>query len=123
MQSFSINTARAINKAHGFHGKVFAFRYHATQIVTPRQARNCLAYVLNNWRHHREDLAGAQRLATKVDWYSSGVTFTGWSRDPRIELPAGYAPLPTSPPRTSLLRFDWTRFGLIDVFEVPGPPL
>ena len=38
MQSFAINAARAINQARGVPGKVFAFRYHATQITTPRTA-------------------------------------------------------------------------------------
>jgi len=44
MQSFAINAARALNRAHGGRlGKVFAYRYHATQIRTPRQARCALA--------------------------------------------------------------------------------
>jgi hypothetical protein len=29
--------------------------------------------------------------------------------------------LPVSPPETSLLRWQWTRFGRIDPFECPGP--
>ena len=57
MQSFAINAARAINRSMGSHGKVFAYRYHATQIRTPYHARHALAYVLNNWRRHREDCA------------------------------------------------------------------
>jgi REP element-mobilizing transposase RayT len=54
MQRFSIRAARALQEAFGWSGKIFPWRYHATQITTPRQARNTLAYVLNNWRrHHR----------------------------------------------------------------------
>ena len=55
MQSFEISLARRINRALGRRGKLFAHRFHATPIRSPRQARNALAYVLNNWRHHRED--------------------------------------------------------------------
>ncbi|MDX2088580.1 MAG: hypothetical protein SFX73_12065 [Kofleriaceae bacterium] len=46
MQSFEMNAARAINRVRGSSGKVFALRYRATQITTPRQARRSLAYVL-----------------------------------------------------------------------------
>ena len=121
MQSFAINAARAINRAHdGRLGKVFAYRYHATQIRTPRQARRALAYVLNNWRHHREDQVLGRAFEAAVDPYSSGVSFTGW-KGRRFLLPEGYKPLPVSPPTTSLLTSRWTRFGRIDPFECPGP--
>ena len=120
MQSFAINVARAINRADGRSGKVFAFRYHATQIRTPRQARCALAYVLNNWRHHREDQVMGRVLEAAVDPYSSGLSFTGWSGR-RFLVPAGYSPLPVSPPATARLRSQWTRFGRIDAFECPGP--
>jgi len=121
MQSFAINAARAINRAHdGRLGKVFAYRYHATQIRTPRQARRALAYVLNNWRHHREDQVLGRAFEAAVDPYSSGVSFTGWNGR-RFLLPDGYKPLPVSPPTTSLLTSRWTRFGRIDPFECPGP--
>src|SRR5688572_86770 len=56
MQSFAINAARAVINTIGRRGKVFPYRYHATQIKTPSYARSALAYVLNNWRHHREDV-------------------------------------------------------------------
>src|SRR4029077_3078376 len=55
MRRFCINAARAINAANGDEGRVFAFRYHATQITTARHARTAMSYVLNNWRRHRRD--------------------------------------------------------------------
>jgi REP element-mobilizing transposase RayT len=113
MQSLTIRLSFALT---GGHGKVFEERYHAVQIRTPRQARNTLAYVLNNWRRHRVWAGDAP-----VDPYSSGVTFTGWSERPQFSIPAGYVPLPMSPPQTSLLRSGWKQFGLIDPFERPGP--
>ena len=121
MQSMTIRAAREINRAHGNRsGKVFAFRYHATQITTPRQARNTLAYVLNNWRKHREHLATERTRAAQLDQFSSGLSFTGWSGSPRFAIPEGYELLPVSSPHTGLLRFDWQLFGLIGVFERPG---
>jgi REP element-mobilizing transposase RayT len=120
MQSFAINAARAINGTSGRGGKVFGYRYHATQITTPRQARCALAYVLNNWRHHREDLPTDQTRRAAVDPYATGLSFDGW-RGGRFRVPGRYVPLPVSAPRTPLFRSSWTRYGLIDPFECPGP--
>lgn len=121
MQSFGIRCADAFHAELGITGKVFQYRYHATQITSARQARHTLAYVLNNWRRHREDVANARIMAWPVDPYSSGVEFRGWSKRVRFELPAGYVPLPVSPARTSLLRGEYERFGRIDPWEKPGP--
>jgi REP element-mobilizing transposase RayT len=118
MQSFAINAARAINSTSGTMGKVFAYRYHATQIRTPRQARRTLAYVLNNWRHHREDQVSERMLAVKLDPYATGLCFQGWTQ--RFVVPDGYRRLPVSPPRTRLLQSSWARFGRLDPFECPG---
>ena len=125
MRSLAISLARAVNRALGSHGTVFAHRYHVTQIRTARQARNSLAYVLNNWRKHRQDFANGRMLTDRLDPYASGLAFDGWCEDGvdavAFALPADYVPLPVSPPRTALLRSEWKRFGLIDVLECPGP--
>jgi REP element-mobilizing transposase RayT len=123
MQGFAIRAARAINQAmDGRHGKVFAYRYHATQITTSRQARSCLAYVLNNWRHHRQDLASIRASEAALDPYSSGISFTGWRGAPRYRIPPSYTPLPVSAAQTDLLDHSWRRHGTIDVFHTPGRP-
>ena len=114
IQSLTIALSKALT---GGRGKVFPERYHAVQIRSARQARNTLAYVLNNWRRHRAD--GASQAP--VDPYSSGVTFGGWSEPVRFTVPPEYEPLPMSPARTSLLASDWRQYGLIDPFERPGP--
>ena len=55
VSSFMISAARRINRAiRPGGGRVFD-RYHARALATPREVRNCIAYVLNNWRHHGED--------------------------------------------------------------------
>src|SRR4029079_18960246 len=121
MQSFAINAARAINSAGGGRprrGKVFAFRYHATQVRGPRQARCTLAYVLNNWRHHREDRSSLRASDATLDPYSSAMSFPPWKK--LFRVPDGYVPLPVSPPTTALLHGQWRRFGAIDPTECPG---
>jgi REP element-mobilizing transposase RayT len=104
-------------------GRVFAERYDIRVLATPRQVRNALAYVLNNFRRHGEDQAMFAR-AWKVDPYSSGVYFTGWSElgDSPFALvpPAGYLGLLTKLPRTWLLRVGWMKSGGVSVYEVPG---
>jgi REP element-mobilizing transposase RayT len=116
MQGFAISAAKRLNRElRRRRGEVFAFRYHATPIETPRQARNALAYVLNNWRRHRNDARGPWR----IDPYSSAEQFAGW------ETPHRYAPrhepLPCVRATSWLLLEGWTRAGPIRLDEVPGP--
>src|SRR5262245_31830299 len=112
IKSFATRAARAVNKRQGSCGKVFAYRYYASPIKTARYARHALAYVLNNWRRHRQDWEHAAARAAKLDPYSSAVSFDGWTM--KFSPANNYAPLPVSPPRTMLLREDWRLYGLID---------
>jgi REP element-mobilizing transposase RayT len=113
--------ARALNRELGRTGTLFEFRYHATQIKSPKQARHALAYVLNNWRRHREHATGCERAkVAKIDPYASGLSFDGWS-GVQFAVPEDFTPLPVSAPMTWLLREGWKKHGLIDVHEVPGP--
>jgi len=118
MQSFTIAFAKAYAKGSS-GAKVFAHRYHASQIKTERYARHALSYVLNNWRRHREDFANGRQLTWKIDPFSSAISFTGWTE--RFAVPASYAPLPVSPPRTALLASGWRSYGRISPYECPGP--
>ena len=133
MQALSIRAARAINKSLGRKGRVFAHRYHRTDITSPRQARNALAYVLNNWRRHREDQSSAAAGAARLDPYSTARAFDGWrpaghalSTTSAVLSPGGapppsIEPLPSAEPRTWLLRVGWRIHGHLDPFAVPGP--
>ncbi len=116
MQRFAIRTARALNAAFGEAGKVFAFRYKAKQIKTADYARNVLAYVLNNWRRHREDRYTREQ-DLPFDGFSSAASFTGWSG----QWPLSGVDLHVSPPQTELLISACDRHGRIDPFEIPGP--
>ena len=129
MQAFQISAAKHLNAAMAKltgkrrRGTVFVDRYHARIIRTPKQARNALAYVLNNWRKHRENRdAAAVKHGWKVDPFSSAPTFTGW-RDidtAAIVWPATYDPLPVWEPKTWLLREGWKKHGLLLSTEIPS---
>lgn len=112
----ALNTAlsKAINRQIGRDGAVFAFRYHDTHITSPRQARNALLYVLNNWRHDREDRC---HPGVDIDPYSSGYSFDGWRE--RVDAPS-FPPLPVSASRSWLFRTGWRRHGLLSFEEVPA---
>ena len=104
-------------------GRVFADRYHARMITSPRQARRELAYVLNNWRKHGEDQVGVAR-SWVIDPFATGWCFDGWREradSPFVwRLRATYEPIPVYLPRTWLLREGWRRHGLISTHEVPS---
>jgi hypothetical protein len=105
-------------------GRVFTDRYHETVITSPRQARHALAYVLNNWRRHREDRAERAR-GWLIDPFATGWAFDGWKE--RADTPFAwklretYKPIPVWLPKTWLLRKGWRRYGLVGLSEVPGP--
>jgi REP element-mobilizing transposase RayT len=127
MQGLAISAAKRINALSARRkGKVFQFRFHATRIGSPRQARNALAYVLNNWRRHREDQVNRNAATAAVDPYSSAVRFDGWKEQALAVLPPGFnpnafVPLPVAAPKSWLLTVGWKRHGPISVFETPGP--
>ncbi|MGN6108929.1 MAG: hypothetical protein ACTHU0_27735 [Kofleriaceae bacterium] len=123
MQGFEISAAKHINAISGRHGAVFPDHYHARPLTSPRAVRHCLAYVLNNWRGHREDRAPHTRT-WQIDPFSSAISFPSW-----LELdgtgfvrPAHYQPLVVSPPRTWLLSVGWSRHPALSIHETPGPP-
>ncbi|HEX7125604.1 MAG TPA: transposase [Thermodesulfobacteriota bacterium] len=52
VQGLVIRMARAVNRALQQRGKVWGDRYHRRDLATPREVRNALVYVLNNFRKH-----------------------------------------------------------------------
>ncbi|MBV8760772.1 MAG: transposase [Deltaproteobacteria bacterium] len=142
MQAFQISAAKHLNAAVSRagswwerrrmaapptrrKGRVFADRYHARSITSPTQARRELAYVLNNWRKHREDRASFARTWV-IDPFATGWCFDGWRELGDAPFPwkvrDTYDPIPVWLPRTWLLREGWRRFGLISTHEVPSAP-
>jgi REP element-mobilizing transposase RayT len=144
MQSFQISAAKLVNRALAIQsikiglrsggtlaraiknrrrGSVFPDRYHAVIITTPAQARHTLAYVLNNWRKHREDRAEIAR-GWKVDPYSTGVQFEGWKERASakfyMDYRDTYQPMVVYLAKTWLLCEGWRKHGLIGFREVPS---
>ncbi len=111
LQGLEIRMARALNRAYDRRGPVWADRYHARILRTPREVRNALVYVVGNWRHH----GGDRYPVLSLDPYTSAPWFDGF-REQLPPLPAG-AERPTAAPRTWLLGTGWRRHGLLSVGE------
>lgn len=54
MKGLEVRMARALNKVMRRTGPVFADRYHAHLLSSPRKAANAIRYVLENWIIHAE---------------------------------------------------------------------
>ena len=123
VQGLEVRIARRVNRALGRSGPLFADRYHARALKTPREVRLALRYVLNNARHH-----GVNPEALGPSWIdpcSSAPWFDGW-RDAiqpdtwwKRELLA--EPSPVARPTAWLRTTGWRRHGTIGFDEVPGP--
>jgi hypothetical protein len=116
LQGLSIRLAKRLNRSLVRRGRVFVDRYFGRILKNPRQVRNTLCYVLNNFRRHEQRRENVRISRDWVDGLSSGRWFDGW-RDRTAELHAQTA---VATARTWLLRVGWRRHGLIAVDEVPG---
>ncbi len=74
MQGVCVRLARALNRVWKRVGKVFADRFHAHHLKSPREVRNALAYVLKNAQHH------GLHLPDGLDPFSSALWFDGWKQ-------------------------------------------
>jgi hypothetical protein len=111
VRGLAIRVARAVNRVLRRTGSVWGDRYHSHVLKTPREVRNALVYVLNNWRKHEPAARG-------LDPRSSAAWFDGWQRPARSESGS-----PVARARTWLASVGWKVRGLIDVDECPrGAP-
>lgn len=110
----AIRVARRLNAHLARRGRVFAGRFHAHALKTPREVRNALAYVLLNHRHHRASRRGGDAA---FDPCSSSACFDGWAHAPPRCTPddAGVCA-----PTTWLLAKGWRRHRLLRPTETPG---
>jgi REP element-mobilizing transposase RayT len=112
MQAFAISAAKRLNRElRRARGQVFAFRYHATPVTSPTQARNAVSYILNNWRRHGCD----RRSPWRVDHYASAQAVADWRVAPHPDH------LPVVRATTWLLTEGLRRAGPIRPDEIPGP--
>jgi putative transposase len=135
VQGLTIRVARAVNARLERAGRLFAERYHARALKTPRACSLALRYVLLNVRKHAVE-AGALKTPRVpngfVDPCSSAPWFARFAR-PR-ELVFGAAQCraeflrvtglaaPVVEPRVWLLRAGLKRTEPFDVDDVPGSP-
>ena len=119
MQGLSVRIAKALNRAFGRRGKVFADRFHDRVLTSPKQVRHALAYVLCNARKHgvAPPVHGGA-AAPWVDPCSSARSFDGWCREVATGCSEGDIAVAT--PRVWLLRIGWRRGGLLHPDHCPG---
>jgi len=121
LQGFEVSVARRLNSALMRSGKLFAHRYHARHLKTPREVRNALRYVLLNRKHH-----DAEKRFSKywIDPWSSAAWFRGWAAPVRRDEPWKCELLeqdaPTAKPTVWLLTDGWKKHGLLRFDERPG---
>lgn len=96
-------------------GKVWGDRYHARELMTPREVRNALVYLLQNYRKHGFTVHGPV-----VDDYSSAPRFAGWTMPVVTRPDSTKDPWPPRKPRTWLLDEGWSRRGLLRPSEGPA---
>jgi REP element-mobilizing transposase RayT len=121
IQGFASLMARRLNAIAKRKGKVFADRYHSRVLRTPREVRNVLCYVINNWRHHGTHERFREWV---VDPFSSAQFFDSWEGAWKPPRPGWMKPgedIPIAEPRGWLLRTGWRRHGLLRHDETPGP--
>jgi putative transposase len=131
LQGLQVRVARAVNRAHGRSGRVFADRYHARALKTPLEVRRALVYVLNNLKRHLAS-HGLRLAPWHWDPCSSAPVFDGWRDSEALQLACARAGPRAEPAtlsaigstttcaRSYLLRVGWRRHGLIEMDEVPG---
>ena len=97
MQGLAIRIARAVNRAAGRKGQVFADHYFARELKTPAEVRRAVRYVLDNHLHHgaahlpqTDPCASASPLATPRTW----LLAVGWLGSRAGPLPVAYWPTP-----------------------------
>lgn len=127
MQGLAIRVARAVNRRLRRTGSLFADRYHARILKTPREVRFALRYVLLNARKHERGRSVVPH--GYVDACSSAPWFDDFHRPPELVFGARSvreewakncpAP-PVVAPRTWLLRTGHKRAGPIDLDDAPA---
>lgn len=117
VQGFAGRLALRVNRKLGRTGKLFATRFHARPLTTPRDVRNTLRYVLLNRKHHAPAVTFDRFW---IDPCSSAAWFDGWATPIRSHRALLAHPPPTERARTWLLAIGWRRRGLLRFDETPA---
>jgi REP element-mobilizing transposase RayT len=117
MQGLASGLARRVNRRARRKGALFADRYHAHALESPREVRNAVVYVLKNYEKH--PVAVPDRSTEPrdgIDPCSSARWFEGWADPPRV--PPAAAPVARA--GTWLAGTGWRRDGLVRRDEQPA---
>lgn len=121
MHALEVRLARRLNRLFERRGKLFADRYHARHLETPREVRNAIRYVLSNQRAH-EARRGERLNRDWIDPFSSAFWFDGWKDRVRLREPRQRellnVPRPTAAPTVWLLTTGWRRWGPLGFDEL-----
>jgi putative transposase len=135
IQGLASGIARAVNRTVGRRGRFWRDRYHRQDLRSPRQMRNAIVYVLQNFRKHTPE--DAIDDLHRLDSRSSAAWFDGWDSraGPLVaavrracggpsrtgdQAAAMVDVQPTCPARTWLGTVGWRRLGLIRPDERPA---
>jgi REP element-mobilizing transposase RayT len=114
-QGLNIRVAKGLNRLMSTRGAVFAERYFARELRTPKEVRNALDYIYNN--AHRHWSAAGRPVKPFYDEFSSAPWFEGWTpadaAQVRRVLSEPTGPPPVARAGTWLLTTGWKRHGLI----------
>ena len=99
MQGLAVRVARAVNRAAGRSGRVFADHYFARALKTPAEVRRAVRYVLDNFLHHapagtepQTDPCASQGPQAPVAAPRTWLLTVGWLRSRAGPLPVAYWP-------------------------------
>jgi REP element-mobilizing transposase RayT len=136
LQGLCVRVARAVNRVLDRRGPLFADRYHARALKTPRAMHFALRYVLLNVRKHAAAAPASALLSPSsvpagfVDSRSSAAWFDGFSRPQQLAFGAAQIraewragsdlEAPVARPQTWLLRHGSRRYGGFDVDDAPS---
>ena len=121
MQRLASRIARRVNMLVRRRGRYWRERYHRRDLPTPRQFRNALVYVVQNFRKH-----GHAEGPRTLDGHSSAKWLDGWG-DEKLKARLGEeraraGPRPTARAESWIARVGWKRHGLVDPRESPRSP-
>jgi REP element-mobilizing transposase RayT len=113
MKGLAVRIAKGLNDLLGMRGTIWADRYHAHALKTPREVRNAIVYVIRNRAKH-----GGGVLIARC---SSAPYFDGWDDEVGCP-PARGSPedWPVARAETWLMNAGWKRFGRIRAREIPA---
>jgi putative transposase len=85
VRGLAIRVAKAVNRALGRAGRVWD-RYHSRMLRTPREVRNALVYVLDNFRKHIRGARGLDPCSSAL-WF--GLAHRTRTSRRRVTPPTG----------------------------------